>query len=228
MKKLLLLMVSAALLLSLPALSDMFHDRTDPTASGGITGSIVDEGLKLTEAVAVEQVAYKFYAGSVAGQTYTFTGLPPGKYDVLLRTEQHVFEGLRLDVWGEDEELPKEDKAAIKKLIDISDDFYPHKKIVRAGGTVEQQKLLVEQVRTEFTLNPDASVQEGMLRRIDYTIVRKTREVWQIAKVRHMLRENPSHESVAFFHYRPQLAGIRVADEIVMVDDVHLKEKKEE
>ena len=55
MKKLLLLMVSAALLLSLPALSDMFHDRTDPTASGGITGSIVDEGLKLTEAVAGEQ-----------------------------------------------------------------------------------------------------------------------------------------------------------------------------
>jgi len=228
MRKLLVLTAGAALLATLPAVSDMFHDRLDPTATGGITGRVVGEGLKLTEAVAVEQVAYKFYAGSVAGDTYSFSGLPPGKYDLLLRTDEHVFEGLRLDVWGENEELPKQDKLAIKKLIDISDDFYPNKKIVRAGGTKEQQKLLVEQTRTELTLNPDGSKQEGMLRRIDYTIVRKTRDVWQIAKVRHMLRENPPLGSKAFFHYRPQLGGIRVADDVVAIEDVRLNDNIEE
>jgi hypothetical protein len=229
MKKLMLLFAVLAVVALAPATSDIFHDRPDPEATGGIAGRIVGDEVRLHEVIAIEQVAYMFYQGQVgANNTYSFHNLPPGKYDLLLRLKDAIIEGWRLDVWGETEELPKEDYLAIKKLIEISDDFYPHKKIVRGGGTRETQKLLVEQVRTEKTLNPDGSLQHGMLRRIDYTVVTKTREVWQIEKSRHALRENPPHGSVVRWHYNPKLGGIRVGDEIVVVEDVELNNNKGE
>jgi len=219
------------LLASATAVSDNFHDQPDPQATGGITGKV--KGGEPAAAIAVEQVTQKFYQGSAgADGTYTFIGLPPGKYDLLLKLKEDVIDGIRLDDWGETEELPKEDIKAIEKLIQVTDDYYHDKNIVRRGGTKKLQKLVVEQIRTRKTYNPDGTVAEGkMFRRIDYTILKKTREVWQIQYNRHMFREERPKDgpgSTVRFHYEPKLGGIRVADRPVTVEDVELEKKDAE
>ncbi len=229
MKKLILCAAMLAALVVAPALSDMFHDRTDPGATGGIKGTL--KGGVLEDAVAIEQVAYKFYQGRVNGSSYRFTNLPPGKYDIVLKLEEDFIEGMRLDIWGEVEELSAIERKAIWDLIRISDDFFHDKKIVRAGGTKKKQKLIVEQIRTKTIFNPDGSIATNkMIRRVDYIVLRKTLEVWQIESCRNFFRElrpKDGKGSVVQWHYEPALGGIRVADDIESVESVTLKKKKQ-
>jgi len=229
MKKLTVCTAALVFMFAATALSDVFHDRPDPDATGGINGKVV--GGTLQDAIAVEQHAYKFYQGSANGNTYTFTNLPPGKYDLILKLEEDFIEGLRLDIWGEDEELPTEDRKAIWELIKISEDFYHDKRIVRSGGTKKKQKLLVEQIRTKKIFHPDGSIAVGkMLRRIDYIVVRKTREVWQIESCRNVyrkMRPKTGKGSTVNWHYNPKLGGIRVADEPVTVEVVKLEKREQ-
>jgi len=227
-----LLTVCIACLTVQPVLSDSFHDSTDPAATGGITGKV--KGAELQKVVAIEQVAFKFYAGWVdrTEGSYSITGLPPGKYDIFLKFEEDVVEGLRLDVFGETEEIGKEDRDKIWDLIKVSDDFFHDKRIVRSGGTAKLQKLIVEQIRTKPTFNPDGTIAEGkMFRRIDYTIVKKTREVWQIDPdcPRFILREerdNKGKGSKVTYRFNKDLGGLRVADEMVTAPDVVLEKKE--
>jgi len=234
MKKLLaavVLLAAAACFVALPALCDMWDDPTDPEATGGLTGKL--NGGNLQKMLAVEQVAFKFYNGWVNGDTYSVTGLPPGKYDVFLKTEEDVIEGLRLDVFGETEKLSKEDDEAIWKLVKVSDDFFHEKRIARKGGTGKLQKLVVEQIRTDTIFNPDGSIAVGkMIRRIDYTILRKTREVWQIDPKcpRFLFREEcdkTGKGSKINFHFDEKLGSIRVADTMVTAPEVTLAKKEE-
>jgi len=231
MKKLILCMVALAAIFAGPGFSDKFHDRPDPNATGGINGKVA--GAALQDAIAIEQSAYMFYQGRVnaAAGTYTFTNLPPGKYDLMLKLEEDVIEGLRLDIWGENEELSEEDRKAIWDLIRISDDFYHDKKIVRSGGTQKKQKLIVEQIRTKTIFHGDGSIAVGqMLRRIDYIVLRKTLLVWQIESCRNIyrkMRPKTGKGSKLNWHYNSALGGIRVADDTVTVKPVKLKKPKD-
>ena len=202
---------------------DQWYDDPDPNATGGITGKVV--GGELKEAIALEQVSYKVYRGVVNGNTYSFNHLPPGKYDLLLKLKAEVIEGLRLDVFGETTKLDQNDRDDIAELIRISDDFFHGKRIWRAGGTADLQKLFVEQFRTKTIYNPDGSIAVGrMIRRLDYTILHKTREVWQIDpdSPRFLFREERNKSGagadLTFFH-DPDLGGIRVADITVTAPD---------
>lgn len=228
MRKPLLCAIIAVLIAAAPAFSlqDKWYNDFDPNATGGITGKVLNGELK--ECIALEQIAYKVYRGSANGNTYSFNRLPPGKYDVLLKLTEDAIEGVRLDVFGEAVKLPKQDHDAIWELIRISDDYFHDKKIIRVGGTADLQKLVVEQIRTATTYNPDGTIAVGkMFRRIDYTIVHKTREVWQIDpdSPRFMFREEREKVgagSTIKFHFDDKLGGIRVADLMVAVPDIDL------
>lgn len=218
-----------ALLVAAPALSDKWYTDPEPGAPGGIQGKVIDG--ELADAVALEQVAFKVYHGSVdkASNSYSFSGLPPGKYDLLLKLTADVIEGFRLDDFGEVEPIPKADKDAIYELIRISDDFFHAKNIVRMGGSAKLQKLLVEQIRTKTIYNPDGTIATGrMIRRIDYTILHKTRAVWQIDPncPRYMFRQERNLAgagSTLTYHHNTALSEIRVGDTVVNAPEVSLK-----
>ena len=230
MRKPFIFAVIVALLIAAPAFSlfkDKWYNDADPNATGGISGKITNGDLK--ECIALEQISYKVYRGAVIGDTYTFRQLPPGKYDLLLKFTEDVVEGVRLVVFGEEDvKISKEDRDGIWELIRVSDDYFHDKKIIRAGGTDKLQKLVVEQIRTATTYNPDGSIAVGkMFRRIDYTMVHKTAQVWQIDpnSPRFMFREERDkvgHGSTVTFHYAEQLGGIRVSDLMVTAPDVDL------
>jgi hypothetical protein len=228
MRRRILCVAALAALLAASAHSDTFHDRPDPEATGGIRGKT--SGAKLQEALAIEQLAKKCYQGHVNADSYTFNNLPPGKYDLILKFEEDVIEGMRLDIWGETEEISIKERMAIKKLIDVTDDFYHDKHIIRAGGTAKKQKLIVEQIRTETIFHPDGSVAAGqMLRRIDYIVLKKTREIWQIELCRNVyrkMRPKAGPGSVLRWHYNSTLGGIRVADDAAAVEEVTLEKKR--
>ena len=203
--------------------NDDFYDDPVINATGGITGKVL--GGELKEAVAFEQVSYKVYHTIANGNTYSLNHLPPGKYDLLLKLKAEVIEGLRLDVFGETTKIEQKERDDIAELIRISDDFFHGKRIWRAGGTAELQKLFVEQFRTKTIYNPDGSIAVGrMIRRLDYTILHKTREVWQIdpESPRFLFREERNKSGagadLTFFH-DPSLGSIRVADVIAVAPD---------
>jgi len=230
MKKLLICSTALALAAAFAAAAsaavsgaDQWYNDPDPNATGGITGKVTSGELK--EVIALEQIAYKVYRGSVNGNSYSFSRLPPGKYDLLLKLKAEVIEGLRLDVFGETAKLEQKDRDDIAELIRISDDFFHGKRIWRAGGTAKLQKLFVEQFRTKTIYNPDGSIAVGrMIRRLDYTILHKTREVWQIDpdSPRFLFREErdlTGAGSELTFYHDPALGGIRVSDIVVTAPD---------
>ena len=227
MRKRILSVAVLAAIIIVPAHSDTFHDNPDPNATGGIHGKT--SGPRLEQALAIEQLARKCYQGHVAGDSYTFNNLPPGKYDLILKFEEDIIEGMRLDIFGETEEISLTDRKAIKKLVDVTDDFYHDKHIIRAGGTAKRQKLIVEQIRTETIVHPDGNVAYNqMLRRIDFIVLKKPREIWQIDFCRNVyrrMRPKTGPGSVVRWHYNSVLGGIRVADEMAAVEEVKLEKK---
>ena len=204
-----------------------FHNKPEAGA-GGITAKISPVG-SLEEVIVVEPTDFRVYLASIDrynGQ-FTIKGLPPGKYDLILKFRTNVLEGLRLDVPGGFTKIPKEDWKYIQWETWRSDDYFNDKTIARLGGNGERVKLLVEQVRDKKTFEPDGTVLKGiMIRRFELTEMRKTGQVWQIANTRHLYREERHMDAPGRklkFIYSPKLGGIRVGDRMVELPPIDAK-----
>jgi hypothetical protein len=215
------LAVSALLLgVALPCLAARFHDQPDAGAGGGIVLQVAPID-SLETALVVEPVEYKVYEASIdrgAGRV-SVRGLPPGRYDLILKFSTAVYEGLNFDVPGGYQTLPKADRDYIEWETFRSDDFFNQKNIQRYGGNRERVKLFIEQIRDKKTYEPSGRVMEGlMVRRLDLTEMRKTGKVWQIKKFRHLFREERKMDAPGRklrFAYVPALGGVRVGDQVV-------------
>lgn len=213
-----------ALTLAVPCLGGKFHD-TPPGGGGGITVA-VSPIERLEAAIVVEAVAYKAYLAHIdkSGGRVTIRGLPPGKYDLVLKFDSVVAEGLSLDVPGGFERLTSRDKKGIGHVTWISDDYFNKKRIARIAGNAQRVKLLVEQVRDKKTHEPDGTVLKDIqIRRFELTEMRKTGKIWTIKQTKWLFREErkmhgpngqPRPGVVLTFLYDPKLGGIRVGDEM--------------
>jgi hypothetical protein len=216
--------VSLLLATALPCLAEKFHD-TPPGGGGGISAAVspIDE---LEEVVVVEPTEYKAYMANIdrKGGKFSVQGIPPGKYDLLLKFKTAVAEGITLDVPDDYEKLSEEDRRGIEHVTWISDDFFNDKTIVRMGGNGQRIKMLVEQVRDRRTFNPDGTLMPGV-RRIELTEMRKTGRIWTIKKTRHLFRQEgkmSGPENRVKFIHSSKLGSIRVGDEMVTVPSIDL------
>ena len=208
-------------LLAQPSLGEKFHD-TPPGGPGGLVLEVkpIDD---LEEAIVVEPTEYKTYLASIdrAGGRVTIHGIPPGKYDFVLKFKDKVCEGLSLDVPGGFEPLSKENRAGIEEVTWVSEDYFNIKAIARMGGNKDAVKLLVEQVRDKRTFEPDATLLAGILiRRFDLCELRKTGQIWTVKMNRHLFREERKMGgpgTTLTFSYVPELGGIRVGDDVATV-----------
>jgi len=206
------------LLLAVACQAAKFHD-TPPGGPGGIRLA-VKPIADLEEAIVVEPTEYKAYAASIhrAAGLVSIKGLPPGKYDLVLKFKDKVFEGLTLDPPDGLEALPKEAREGIEKVTWMSEDYFNIKRIVRMGGNRRTAKLLVEQVRDKKTFQPDGTVLKGVLiRRLDLCELRRTGQIWTVKINRHLFREERKMGgpgTTLEFYYVPALGGIRVGDEV--------------
>ncbi len=206
-------------LLAAPAFAAKFHD-TPPGGPGGISIP-VQPIADLEEAVVVEPTDYKAYVAEIdrAAGRVSIRGIPPGRYDLILKFKDKVCEGLTLDPPGGITALPKEAREGIEEVTWMSEDYFNEKHIIRLGGNKDTVKLLVEQIRDKRTFEPDGTEMKGiMIRRLDLCEMRRTAKVWQVKMNRHLFREERKMGGPGTkldFVYVPGLGGIRVGDEVV-------------
>jgi len=223
-------------LTAVPCLAGKFHD--DPPGGGGGITVAVRPIERLEEAILVEPVEYKAYLARIdkSQGTITVSGIPPGKYDLVLKFDSVVAEGLTLDVPGGYEKLSKSDKMGIGHVTWITDDYFNLKRIARVGGNSKIVKLLVEQVRDKKTHEPDGTVLKDIqIRRLELTEMRKTGKIWTIKQTKWLFREERKmHDGgkvrpgvVLDFLYDPGLGGIRVGDEMKTLPPIDLAKLKD-
>ena len=219
--------------LALATLGSKFHNKPDPKLGGGLTGK-VSPIAELEDVIVVEPTEFKVYLAKIDRKAGSFTikGLPPGKYDLMLKFNAVLVEGVRLNVQDGFEELSEEDRKAIEHVTWITDDYFNSKTIIRVGGNAKRIKLIADQVRDLHTVDPSGAALAGLLvRRLELTDMRKTGQIWTIKKVRHLFREERKKSLPGFrlkYLYAPKLGGIRVGDEVVEVDAIDFKKLKHE
>jgi len=233
------LLISAALaavglFLSLPAhAAGKFLDPPDPNLGGGVSIK-VSPVKQLEEAIVVEPTTFRAYLAKIdrASGTVSVKGIPPGKYDLVLKFDTVIVEGLRLDVPDGFSKLSEEELKGIYDVIWVSDDFFNNKTIVRMGGNGKRAKLFVDEVRDKHTVDPGgASLGHLIIRRLALIDIRKTGQIWTIKQVRHLSREErPKTKTgqVLKYLYVPKLGKLRVADDVVELPPVDLAKLKHE
>lgn len=112
------------------------YKKPDAANTGGLKGSIGSPSLPLEEILAVSaEDVEQVYEGEVGGaqrNTFQFTGLPVGKYDLVVIFATEFHEGLRLNV--EANTLTAEDRVKIDGSIQKSEPFFTKKFIHRVEG----------------------------------------------------------------------------------------------
>lgn len=207
-----------------PAMGDIY-DRVDRSATGGIQGEAT-EGGRLKAAIIFEPVTHKVYRANVDPEAGTFkiSGLPPGRYDVVLHFEQIVVEGASLRPPGGAMALQVDDVKAIQAVIWESDAFFNDKTIVAMSANDEHARVLVCQVSERKLQRPDGSFMTGQkVRRFETTDLQKAGQVWQIRKTRHLWREEALVDSQVAFRYCKSLSRIRVGESMKSLEPVNVK-----
>jgi hypothetical protein len=199
-------------------LAEKFHDAP-PGGPGGITLDVQPIN-DLEEAVVVEATEYKAYVANIdrAAGRVSIKGLPFGKYDLLLKFKDKVYEGLTLDAPSGIKPMSKELRDGIEHVTWVSEDMFNEKRIARLAGNDKEAKLLVEQIRDKRTFMPDGTLmKDTMIRRFDLCEMRKTGKIWQVKMNRHLFREERKMGGPGTkidFCYVPELGGIRVGDDM--------------
>ena len=209
---------------------DTYHTPLKPSLPGGIVG-IVSPAKGLQTAVAFEPFVAKAYQGLVDENTgqFEFRGLPPGEYDLLIKSVGNLYEGLTLELGrGHKSNLEELDKLSeeIGGIFFKTEDYFNVKRIIRLTGTAGRARMLVVQTRTLPVVEPSGKPIKAQIRRFDFVELLKTRKVWQILTSRHLLRQEVPYESKDIeikLIYSPKLGGILVGRRVKNLGTIDLK-----
>ena len=166
---------------------------------GSISGRIRASG-KILFIMAFNRKEDRKYKGNIDARTgeYVIQDLPRGSYDLILKTERYLIEGLRLYVpWRSGEKLTVEDRKELETIIKSVEPFFNKKKILRFSGGGKYADALVEEVRDKvYYYNPTGKKAHGkMIRRIDLWRFQKSGLRWVLLQDRHLYREELSQDS---------------------------------
>ena len=211
----------AFLMLGLSSLQAMaqtanLYTKSVPEAKGGITGSCTEA---LTHAIALSRDRVACYRGSASddGKGFTFSGLPTGKYDLVLITRGGVvYEGLFLGETGP-ETITGPLRKNLEERIAKADNFF-NKSILHRFAVTEDGNLIlafVERLRDKLILKQSGETLNSNLRRFEIIDLAKATDNWQMMTSRHIYREEqPVGEGMGFLAHKnvPELGNIRVID----------------
>ena len=155
---------------------------------------------------------------SDGGKSFRWTGLPIGKYDLVLITKSGaIYEGV---VLGED--TAKLSAVSLKHLderVTKADTFFNKARIEHTGLIDDGGQLLafVERLRDKQILKQSAAKLNANLRRFEVIDFTKAGDDWQMMTNRHLYREEaPVGPNMEFFRhvFLPTLSGIRIVDTV--------------
>lgn len=186
------------------------YTSPEPGAPGGIRGVV---NVPLTEALAVGHDHTHVYRGSLTdgNQGFRFTGLPVGKYDLVLLTKDGVvYEGLALGEGKKD--LPAGSLEHLKTRVEAQDAFFNRTLIQRIGFDGDNALVFVERIRDKNILRQDATVLQATLRRLEVMEIAQAGDDWQVTTTRFLLRAEQPPGGIDFLQHKedPALGNLRV------------------
>jgi hypothetical protein len=202
--------------------STRLYTPPDARAGGGIHGAIAQPRTEITGAFAVNSNdPAKVYRGKVAedGRGFSFSGLPVGKYDLMILYPDAFHEGFRLH--RAEGSLTKKDLARIDETIGRSVPFFDTKKIHRVTGTTGAAgaaRAVVQELRTRKIVDQQAVEMVGyQIRSIKLAMLEDVGVGWHLVRSREIVRTEAAPGSVKGLishHYQASLGGIRVTDSV--------------
>ena len=210
-----------------PLVEAGIYDQPDSKRGGGIVGTIAPADRVERVIVFEPDDEHLFLARfDRASGRFEVKGIPPGRYDVIVKFDSVVVDGLSLRTPGGTQKIDDDDLAMIRERVYVSEDYFNQKRIVRLMGNSRRAKAFVEQIRDKPTYNPDGTLIENkLIRRLDVLDLRKSGRVWVLKSARHQFREERSlgkPGEALTFRYAPGLSRVRVADEMVEVEPFDL------
>ena len=184
--------------------------------AGSDTGVITAKvgGAVLTHAIAVERDRARVYLATLdpGGTGFRFGNLPVGRFDLVLVTrDNRVIEGLGL---GAVADLPEGRVKTLEASVTKADSFFNRHVIHRTGMEGESTWVLVERIRDGEILRGSGEVLHASLRRLEIIELREASDEWQMARTRHIYREEAAQtKDIPFLIHQqlPALGGLRVA-----------------
>lgn len=236
------------------------YSKTDPEATGGIKGSIekapsevlgviampqkfptvssledIDGGMAAKNARNVNKdMTNQVYLASLGSDnTFSFTGLPPGKYDLFVLCENCFYEGLLLS--REEQTLNASDTTSIKAKITESNPFFNVKnqyRIEGQSGAYGKARVIEQEVRTlPVTLQSAEVLTHIQIRSIKLCLMEsvgtsKLGTHWEMKKTREITRQEvgpPDTKGVIPGFFSKSLQGIRVSIAVKDIGVITLK-----
>ena len=223
-----LILLAALLLGATPLLAQTANLYTKPVAgaTGGLAGKVDRE---LTHALALHHDRKQCFRAELSdgGKAFRFSGLPTGKYDVMLVAKGGaVFEGLTL---GEDPKLGTTEREHLEKSLTKADTFFNKWQLHWAGVSDDGEKMLlfVERIRDKVILKQSGEQLMSNLRRLEVAEMAKAADDWNFVDSRHVYREeHPLGQLPFLYHARVgQLGNVRVIDSVKDLGTIALPAK---
>jgi len=236
------------------------YSKPDPNAPGGIRGTIADSPSEVLGVLAMPQkfpnvasledieggtsaknarnintdMTNQVYLASLGSDnSFSFSGLPAGKYDLLVLCENCFYEGLLLN--RETNNLTEADVASIKGKLKESNPFFNVKnqhRIEGQTGTYGKARVLEQEVRTlPVTLQNADVLTHIQIRSIKLCLMESvgTKSLgtrWEMKKTREITRQEvgpPDTKGPIPGYFCKTLQGIRVSTAVKDVGAVSLK-----
>jgi hypothetical protein len=193
------------------------YTKPDPAAQGGLTAK-VDQAL--SHAIALHRDHAQCYRAELSdgGKALRFTGMPTGKYDLILITRGgSVYEGVFLGDAAES--VQGASRRNLDERIAKADTFFNKAHLHRFGVSDGGDKLwaFIERMRDKEILRQSGEKLNSNLRRFEVVEFTKSADTWTQVNSRHLYREEePIGEGMAFssHHFVPTLGNIRVIDSV--------------
>ena len=197
------------------AQTDSLYTKPVAGAAGGITGRVNVDGV--THVLALNRDHVQCFRAQLAGKDFKFTGLPTGKYDLVIVTNSTVYEGLELG--GDADKIAATPRKNLETRLVKADSFFNKAKMHRFGLIDDGEKLVafVERVRDKTILKQSGDQLMSNLRRLEVIDYVKSTDDWTEAESRHIFREEfKIGEGADFLHHKnvPELGNIRVIDAV--------------
>jgi len=236
------------------------YSKPDPNAPGGIRGTIADSPSEVLGVLAMPQkfpnvasledieggtsaknarnintdMTNQVYLASLGSDnSFSFSGLPAGKYDLLVLCENCFYEGLLLN--RETNNLTEADVASIKGKLKESNPFFNVKnqhRIEGQTGAYGKARVLEQEVRTlPVTLQNADVLTHIQIRSIKLCLMESvgTKSLgtrWEMKKTREITRQEvgpPDTKGPIPGYFCKTLQGIRVSTAVKDVGAVSLK-----
>ena len=200
-----------------PAERSRLYTQPDPASTGGLKGRIAQPELPIEQILATpSDNPEEVYKGEITGpksDAFQFTGLPIGKYDLLVIYDAAFYEGLQLN--RDANTLTPDDLAKIEATIQKSEPYFTKKFIHRVEGVTGRANS-ARCLCTFYRDKDSIEVHNSDFRRtFKLVLLKNVGPGWQIVRARDLypVWTNPKHV-LPSYHYSATLKQIRVADQI--------------